>query len=187
MQQVSFTYLKSLVNDNSFQPEGIKLNAYSGTTTILIVYLSDEEHQGIKHMYISMVMHYKECCLYMQDGILPFMKSIEVDLKKARDRRAKNMDPGGVHSYALLVANYGGIMARLRIKSVRKPCSSSMPRLTMPGRTPMTWCSTICCIMMDNWQPSSPTQKELSRRNEMRSGYASTGSRMWQVSHTMPV
>ena len=47
----------------------------------------------------------------MQDGILPFVKSIEVDLKKVRDRHAQNKDPGGVHSYSLLIANHGGIMA----------------------------------------------------------------------------
>ena len=47
----------------------------------------------------------------MQDGILPFMKSMETDLAKARDRHACNKDPGEMHSYALLVANYGGIMA----------------------------------------------------------------------------
>ena len=39
------------------------------------------------------------------------MKSIEADLKKVRDRHAKNKDPGWVHSYALLVANNGGVMA----------------------------------------------------------------------------
>ena len=32
-------------------------------------------------------------------------------LKKARDRCAQNKDPGGVCSYSLLIANYGGIMA----------------------------------------------------------------------------
>ena len=111
MQQVSPAYLKSLVNDNSFQPEGVKPNVYSSTTAILIVFISNEEHQGIEHMHISLVVHCEECHLYMQDGILPFMKSTEADLKKVRDRRTQNKDPGGVRSYTLLVANYGGIMA----------------------------------------------------------------------------
>ena len=111
MQWVSLTYLKSLVNDNSFQPEGIKPNTYSGTTAILIVFLSDEEHQGIKHMHISLVVHHEECHLYMQDGILPSTKSIEVDLKKVRDTYTQNKDPDGVRSYSLLIANYRGVMA----------------------------------------------------------------------------
>ena len=105
MQQGSLAYLMSLVN--SFQPEGIKPNVYSGTTAILIVFLSNEEHQGIEHMHISLVVCCEECCLYMQDGILPF---VEADLKKARDRHAQNKDPGGAHSYSLLIANYGDIM-----------------------------------------------------------------------------
>ena len=111
MQWVSLIYLKSLVNDNSFQPEGVKPNAYSGTTAILIVFLSDEEHKGIEHVHIGLMVPHKECHLYMQDGILPFMKSIEADLEKARDRCTQNKDPGGVHSYSLLIANYGPIMA----------------------------------------------------------------------------
>ena len=62
-------------------------------------------------MHISLVVHCKGYCLYMQDGILPFVKSIEVDLKKVRDQHAQNKDPGRVHSYSLLIANYGSIMA----------------------------------------------------------------------------
>ena len=84
---------------------------YSGTTIILIVLLSNEEHEGIEHVHISLVVHCEECCLYMQDWILPFVKSIKADLKKVRDQHTQNKDPGGVHSYSLLIANYGCIMA----------------------------------------------------------------------------
>ena len=65
MQWVSLTYLKSLVNDNSFQPEGIKPSMHSSTTAILILFLSDEEHKSIEHMCIGLVLHSEECCLYM--------------------------------------------------------------------------------------------------------------------------
>ena len=111
MQWFSLIYLKSLVADNSFQPEGIKLDTYSNTTALLIVFLSDEEHQGIEHVHIGLVVRHEGCHLYMQDGILPFMKSIEVDLKKVREWHTQNKDPGRAHSYSLLIANYGGIMA----------------------------------------------------------------------------
>ena len=111
MQWVSLIHLKSLVADNSFQPEGIKPDACSHTTAILIVFLSDEEHQGIGHVHIGMVVQCEGCHLYMQDRILPFVKSIEADLKKARDRRAQNKDPGRACLYSLLIANYGDIMA----------------------------------------------------------------------------
>ena len=58
MQWVSLAYLKSLVADNSFQPEGVKLDAYSNTTAICIVFLSNEEHQGIEHVHIGLVVHW---------------------------------------------------------------------------------------------------------------------------------
>ena len=111
MQLVSLAYQKSLVNDNSFQPEEIKPDTYSGTTAILILFLSNWEHKCIEHVHIGLLLHHEECHLYMQDKILPFVKSIEMNLKKVRDRCTQNKDPGGVHSYSLLIANYWGIMA----------------------------------------------------------------------------
>ena len=57
-------------------------------------------------MHIGLVVCHVGCNLYTQDGILPFVKSIE-DLAKARERRTHNKDAGGACSYALLVANYG--------------------------------------------------------------------------------
>ena len=41
----------------------------------------------------------------------PLREVIEEDLAKVRDRCAWGKDAGGVHSYAMLVANYGGITA----------------------------------------------------------------------------
>ena len=78
--------------------------------TILLVFLSDEEHQGIKHVHIGLVMNCAGCNLYIQNRILPFMKSTEEGLDKARERHA-HKDAGEVHSYALFVANCGGVMA----------------------------------------------------------------------------
>ena len=62
-------------------------------------------------MHTSLMVHHVGCHLYTQDGILPFVKSTEEDLAKVRERHACNKDIGGAHSYTLLVANYGGIMA----------------------------------------------------------------------------
>ena len=111
MQWVSLIYLKSLVAENAFQPEGIKPDTYSHSMAILIIFLSNKEHQGIEHMHIGLVVRCEGCHLYMQDGILPFVKPIEADLKKVRDGHAQNKDPGGEHSHSLLIANYRGIMA----------------------------------------------------------------------------
>ena len=56
-------------------------------------------------------MHCIGCNLYDQDVIFPFINSIEEDLKKVRQKWDAGKDPGRVHSYAMLVANFGGIMA----------------------------------------------------------------------------
>ena len=76
MQHVSLMYLKSLISDNCFQPEGTPSDAASGFTAILIVFLSDEQHAAIQHIHIGLVVHRIGCNLYDQDGILPFIKSI---------------------------------------------------------------------------------------------------------------
>ena len=102
MQHVSFMYLKSLISDNCFQPEGMPSDAASSSTTILIVFLSDAKHMTIQHIHLSLVVHRVGCNLYDQDGILPFIKSIEEDL----ERYDMGKDPSGVHSYAILVANF---------------------------------------------------------------------------------
>ena len=75
------------------------------------LYSSDKKHECIQHIHFGLLVCCEECNLYMQEGILPLVKFIEADLKKVRDRHAQNKDPGWVHSYALLVANYGSIMA----------------------------------------------------------------------------
>ena len=62
-------------------------------------------------MHIGLVVCHKECNFYMQDEILAFVKSIEADFKKMRDRHTLNKDPDGVRSYALFIANYGGVVA----------------------------------------------------------------------------
>ena len=110
-QGISVMYLKSLVSDNCFQSEGTPSDAASGSTAILIVFLSDEQHTAIQHVHIGLVASHVGCNLYDQDGILPFINSIEEDLKKARQKHNAGKDPGRVCSYAMLVTNFGGIMA----------------------------------------------------------------------------
>ena len=111
MQHISLTYQKSLISDNCFQPEGTPSDAASGSMAILIVFLSDEQHTTIQHIHLSFMVHHIGCNIYDQDGILSCINSIEEDLKKARQKRDAGKDPGRVRSYAMLVANFGGIMA----------------------------------------------------------------------------
>ena len=111
MQCISLTYLKSLISDNCSQLEGMPFDAVSGSTAILIVFLSDEQHMAIQQVHIGLVVHHIGCNLYDQDGILPFINSIEEDLKMAQQKQDAGKDPGGVCSYAMLVTNFSGIMA----------------------------------------------------------------------------
>ena len=78
---------------------------------ILIVFLSDEQHMTIQHVHLSLVVHCIGCNLYDQDGTLPFINSSEEDQKKARQKWEVGKDPGGVCSCAMLVTNFGSIMA----------------------------------------------------------------------------
>ena len=111
MQLVYFMYLKNLISDNCLQPEGTPSDAASGSTAIFIVFLSDEQHITIQHAHLGLVVHHNGCNLYDQDGILPFINSIEEDLKKVRQKWDACKDPCGVCSYAMLVTNFGSIMA----------------------------------------------------------------------------
>ena len=101
MQHISLTYLKSLISDNCFQPEGTPSDAASGSMAILVVFLSDEQHTTIQHVRLHLVVHCIGCNLYDQDGILPFINSIEEDLKKMRQKWDAGKDPGGVRIMAV--------------------------------------------------------------------------------------
>ena len=111
MQYISLTYLKSLISDNCFQPERIPSDAVSSSTTILILFLSDAKHTTIQHIHLCLVVHHISCNLYGQSWILPFIRSIEEDLEKVRQRHDEGKDPGGVCSSTMLVTNFGSIMA----------------------------------------------------------------------------
>ena len=111
MQQVSLTYLKSLIGISTFQPKGYKDDMYSSSTAILLVFLSNDQHKTIKFVHISLVVHHMGSNITTQADILLFVGPIESDLGKARDRWTCGKSPGDPHSYLLLVGNYGGTMA----------------------------------------------------------------------------
>ena len=108
---VSFTYFTSLVCENHFQPEGKTMDAASHTTAILLVFLSDDQHETIEYVHSGLVVHHASCQLYEQKSIPWFIKFTEDDLKKARSKQAAGKDPGEVHSFSMFVSNFGGLMA----------------------------------------------------------------------------
>ena len=84
MQHIPLTYLKSLVSEDSFQLEGTTMDAVSNSTVILIVFLSDDQHEAIQHIHIGLMVCHVGCTIYKQKAILPFNHSIEEDLERAR-------------------------------------------------------------------------------------------------------
>ena len=92
MQHAPLTYLKSLVSEDSFQPEGMTMGMVSNSTAILIVFLSDDQREAVQHIHIGLVVCHIGCTLYEQKAILPFICSIEKDLERARLKRVSGRD-----------------------------------------------------------------------------------------------
>ena len=81
------------------------------TTTILLVFLLDDQHKTIEYIHIGLVVCRTGCQLYEQKAIPWFIKSIEDDLKKARSKRAAGKDPDEKCSFSMFVSNFGSLMA----------------------------------------------------------------------------
>ena len=114
MQCISLDYLWKLVTEGTFVPsmaEGtLKL---SRMTAILLVFQADDQHEQITDVYIGLVVHCIESCLYAPEKILEFMSDIKVDLKAVCDALKAGGDPGKRRTFCLFVNNYGGIMSVL--------------------------------------------------------------------------
>ena len=83
----------------------------SGTTTTLLVFQMDGQHERITDVYVGLVVCKVESCLYAPDQILDFVTNIEVDLKAAHDALKAGGDPGKRHAFCFFVSNYGGAMS----------------------------------------------------------------------------
>ena len=92
MQWVSLHYLKCLIEHKAFQPKGFDENLYSHSTAVLLIFLSDDELTAIKHMHIGLIVCHMGSELFTQGGILPFVDSIENELKEVRERHAEKGD-----------------------------------------------------------------------------------------------
>ena len=84
---------------------------YSHSTAILLVFLSHNVLTTIKHVHIGLVVCRMGSKLFTQGRILPFVDSIESDLKEVREMCMQGKEIGQAWSYSCLVANYGDIMA----------------------------------------------------------------------------
>ena len=112
MQCISLDRLRELIAKGAFMPptsEGPP--ELSGTTAILLVFQADGQHERITDVYVGLVIHRVESCLYTPDQILDFVTDIEVNLKVAWDALKAGGDPGNRRAFCLFVSNYGGAMS----------------------------------------------------------------------------
>ena len=94
MQCIPLTYLKCLVSENSFQPEGMTIDMACNSTAILIGFLLDDQHEAIQYVHVRLVVHHVGCTLCEQKAIFPFIHSIKEDLERARLKQVSGRDPG---------------------------------------------------------------------------------------------
>ena len=85
MQCVPYNYFINLVWENDFQPVGTTMDDASNTTTILLVFTSDDQLQAIKYIHSRLVVCHAGCQLYEPRSIPCFTQSIDDDLKRTRE------------------------------------------------------------------------------------------------------
>ena len=111
MQRVPYNYFVNLVQENNFQPVGTTMDDTSNTTTILLVFTSDNQLQTIEYIHIGLVVCHVGCQLYEPRYVPCFTQSIDDDLKRTREQRAASGSSGKARSYSMFIANFGGLMA----------------------------------------------------------------------------
>ena len=112
MQCISLDHLWRLITKSTFMPpmsEGP--SELSGTITILLVFQVDGQHERVTDVYVGLVVHWVESCLYTPDQILDFVADVQVNLKVACDALKASGDPSKRCAFCLFVSNYGGAMS----------------------------------------------------------------------------
>ena len=113
MQCISLDHLWKLITEGAFMPpppsEGTP--QLSRTTTILLVFQADGQHERITDVYVGLMVCRVDSHLYTPDQILDFVRDIEGNLKTVLDTLKAGGDPGKRHTFCLFVSNYGGAMS----------------------------------------------------------------------------
>ena len=100
MQCISLDHLRRLIAEGAFMPPmSGGPPELSGTTTILLVFQADGQHETITDVYVGLMVHWIESHLYTLDQILDFVADIEVNLKAAHDALKAGGDPGKRHAF----------------------------------------------------------------------------------------
>ena len=119
MQHISLDCLWGLIAEGAFMPptsEGPP--KLSRTTTILLVFQVDGQHERITDVYVGLMVHRVESHLYTPDQILDFVMDIEVDVKVVCDALKARATPARGMPFAFLSA------------TIWVPCPSPWTHLT---------------------------------------------------------
>ena len=111
MQCIPYQHFNNLVQDHAFQPVKAVLKDASDTTTILLVFVSDDQLTSIVHVYIRLVVHHISSQIYEPRAIPQFIQYIKADLKHTKEKQEAGSSTLRVQSYCMFVVNFGGIMA----------------------------------------------------------------------------
>ena len=106
MQCISLNWLRRYLVEGAFTPrksEGIP--KLSGTTAILLVFQVDSRHEQITDVFIGLVAHQYESCLYPPEQISNFIGDIEVNLREAQKVLKDGGNPGKSHAFCLFMHN----------------------------------------------------------------------------------
>ena len=86
MQHVPYHYFNNMAQDHAFQPVKAVLKDASDTTTILLVFVFDDQLTSIEHVHIGLVVHHISSQIYEPKAIPQFIQYIEVDLKQTKQK-----------------------------------------------------------------------------------------------------
>ena len=112
MQCLSLDSLHTLLAEGTFTPpRSERPPELSRMTAILLVFQADSRHEKITNIYMGLVVHRVESCLYSPSQIHGFIKDIEGDLQAVRDDLKAGGDPGKRRAYCLFVDNLSGAMS----------------------------------------------------------------------------
>ena len=112
MQYISLDYLQKVIAEGTFMPSAAEGTLeLSGTTSILLVFQVDDQHEMITNIYIGLVVCHIKSRLYAPEKILDFVSNIEVNLKAVHDALKAWGDLGKRCAFCLFVNNYGGVIS----------------------------------------------------------------------------
>ena len=112
MQCISLDGLCTLLSEGAFMPPHSNTpSKLSGTMAILVVFQADSEHERIINIYMGLVVHRVDSCLYSPSQINDFIQDIVVDLWEARNTLKAGHNTGKRWAYCLFVDNLSSIMS----------------------------------------------------------------------------